>query len=56
MNKEAILNFVAAALFALSGSIDLLQGEAFDLGSGLAYLVAAIFVFVGFRAMSKQPS
>jgi len=56
MNREALLYFIAAALFAASGSIDLVQGEAFDLGSGLAFFAAALFVLVGVRKLRAERS
>jgi len=56
MNREALLYFIAAALFAAAGSIDLVQGEALDLGSGLSLLAAALFAIVGVRKIRAARS
>jgi hypothetical protein len=53
-NRESLLYFIAAGLFALAAAISIYDGRSLDLGSVLELVAAAAFAWMGvMRSRSK---
>jgi hypothetical protein len=54
MNKEALLYFIAAGLFAAAAGISVGSNREIDLGSVLMLVTAVVFAWLGARKRSAQ--